>query len=222
MRLTWKLAALVVTSAGLSSAAYADGEFAITGGIGTIGGAIEGQVELNDLIQLRAGANYLAFDENIDVDDITYDGELDFSGFGAFVDVHPLGNSFFLTGGAYAGGKDIDLVASSTVPVEIGGVVFTPAEYGRLEGDVSFDDFAPFVGLGFDTTFEGNGNWGFNIVAGAAMFGSGDVTLDAVGGTLSNDPILQAELAREIQDIENEIEDYELWPVVQLGLSYRF
>ncbi|MEL7113778.1 MAG: hypothetical protein AAGK93_12720, partial [Pseudomonadota bacterium] len=54
------------------------------------------------------------------------------------------------------------------------------------------------------------------------VFGSGDVTLEAVGGTLSNDPILQAQLAQEIQDIENEIEDYELWPVVQVGLSYRF
>ena len=77
-------------------------------------------------------------------------------------------------------------------------------------------------GFGFDTTFTGSGHWGFHILAGAAVFGSGDVTLDAVGGTLSNDPVLQAELAREIQEIEDEIEDYELWPVVQVGLSYRF
>lgn len=222
MRLSMKLAALVLLSAGLSSTAMADGDFAITGGIGTMGGTVEGQFQVNDYFQFRAGANYLAFDEDIEVDDITYDGELDFSGFGAFVDVHPFGNSFFVTGGAYAGGKEIDLVASSTVAVEIGGVVFTPAEYGQLEGDVSFDDVAPFLGLGFDTTFEGSGNWGFNVLAGAALFGSGDVTLDAVGGTLSNDPILQAQLAQEIQDIENEIEDYELWPVVQVGLSYRF
>lgn len=212
--------ALAVT--GLSAAAFAEGDFAIIGSGGTMGGAIEGQVQINEYFQLRAGANYLAFDEDIDVDEITYDGELDFSGFGAFVDVHPFRNSFFITGGAYAGGKSIDLTASSTVPVEIGGVIFTPAEYGRLEGDVSFDDVAPFVGVGFDTTFEGSGHWGFSIVAGAAMFGSGDVTLEAVGGSLSNDPILQAQLQNEIADIEQEIEDYELWPVVQLGLSYRF
>lgn len=222
MRLSAKLMALALLATSLSHTAMAEGDFAITGGIGTMGGTVEGQFQVNEYFLLRAGANYLAFDEDIDVDDITYDGELDFSGFGAFVDVHPLGNSFYVTGGAYAGGKDIDLVASSTVAVEIGGVVFTPAEYGRLEGDVSFDDVAPFVGLGFDTTFEGSGNWGFNVLAGAALFGSGDVTLEAVGGTLSNDPILQAQLAQEIQDIENEIEDYELWPVLQVGLSYRF
>lgn len=217
-----KTSIAALSAFGLAGAAAADGDFAVTGGIGTIGGALEGQYQVNELFQLRAGVNYLTFDETIDVDDISYDGDLDFSGFGAFVDVHPFGGSFFVTGGAYAGEKSIDLIASSTVSVDIGGMTFTPAEYGRLEGDVSFDDVAPFLGLGFDTTFEGSGPIGFHILAGAAMFGSGDVTLEAVGGTLSNDPILQAELQQEIQDIEDEIEDYELWPVVQLGLSYRF
>ena len=217
-----KLSAAAAVLIGMSLPTVADGNFAVTGGVGTMGGAVEGQFEVNDFVQLRAGANYLAFDETIDSDDISYDGELDFSGFGAFVDVHPFGGSFFVTGGAYAGGKSIDLIASSDLSVEIGGAVFTPAEYGRLEGDVSFDDIAPFVGLGFDTTFEGSGNWGFNVLAGAAMFGSGDVSLEAVGGTLSNDPFLQTQLDQEIQSIEEEIEDYEFWPVVQVGLSYRF
>ncbi|MEO0450496.1 MAG: hypothetical protein AAFZ74_09310 [Pseudomonadota bacterium] len=222
MTIALRMVAAAAASFGLCATAAADGDFAVTGGVGTLGGTVEGQFQLNDYFQLRAGANYLSFDETIDVDEISYDGELDFSGFGAFVDVHPLGNSFFITGGAYAGGKDIDLIASSDVAVDIGGVTLTPAEYGRLEGDVSFEDIAPFVGLGFDTTFEGNGSWGFNLMAGAAFFGSGDVTLDAVGGTLSNEPFVQAAVAQEIQDIEAEIEDYEIWPVLQVGLSYRF
>ncbi|MEO0606901.1 MAG: hypothetical protein AAFY82_01620 [Pseudomonadota bacterium] len=212
----------LVAAATLTSAAYADGNFAVTGGIGTMGGSVEGQVRVSDFFQLRGGVNYLTFDETIDVDEISYDGELDFSGFGAFVDLHPFRNSFFVTGGAYAGDKTIDLLATSEVSVEIGDLLFTPAEYGRLEGDVSFDDVAPFVGAGFDTTFQGDGNWGFHILAGAALYGSGDVTLEAVGGTLSNDPLLQAQLEQEIRDIEEEIEDYEVWPVVQIGLSYRF
>jgi len=222
MRIQLKTTFLALAAFSISGLASAEGNFAITGGLGTMGGAVEGQVKVNDLIQFRAGANYLTFDETIDVDEISYDGDLDFSGFGAFVDVHPFGGSFFVTGGAYAGDKTIDLLATSDMSVEIGGQTFTQAEYGRLEGDVAFDDVAPFIGAGFDTTFQGGGNWGFHILAGAALFGSGDVTLDAVGGTLSNDPILQAQVAQEVQDIEDEIEEYELWPVVQIGLSYRF
>ncbi|MEL7545547.1 MAG: hypothetical protein AAGJ84_02775 [Pseudomonadota bacterium] len=219
---TSRMAALVLVSAAMSGTAMAEGNFALSGGVGTAGGTVEGQIRLNDRLQLRAGANYLAFDEDIDVDDITYDGELDISGLGAFVDVHPFGGSFFVSGGAMSGDKSIGLTASSTVPIEIGGVIFTPEEYGRLEGDVAFEDIAPFAGLGFDTTFQGRGHWGFSVMAGAALFGSGDVTLDAVGGTLSDDPLLQAALENEILEIEEEIEDYELYPVLQLGLSYRF
>lgn len=222
MTYSLRLVAASAIAAGFCAAASADGNFAVTGSVGTTGGAIEGQVKVNELFQLRAGANYLAFDETIDVDDISYDGDVDFSGFGAFVDVHPFGGSFFVTGGAYTGAKEIDLIATSDVAVDIGGVPFTPTEYGRLEGDVSFDDLAPFVGFGFDTTFEGSGNWGFSLVAGAALFGSGDVSLESVDGTRSNDPIVQAAIAQEVREIEDEIEDYELWPVLQVGLSYRF
>ena len=222
MTYSLRLVAASMIAAGFCAAASADGNFAVTGSVGTTGGAIEGQVKVNELFQLRAGANYLAFDETIDVDDISYDGDVDFSGFGAFVDVHPFGGSFFVTGGAYTGAKEIDLIATSDVAVDIGGVPFTPTEYGRLEGDVSFDDLAPFVGLGFDTTFEGSGNWGFSLVAGAALFGSGDVSLESVDGTRSNDPIVQAAIAQEVREIEDEIEDYELWPVLHVGLSYRF
>ena len=111
-----RISALLIAAAGLSTTAMAQ-DFALTGGVGTMGGTVEGQFQVNDWFQLRAGANYLTFDEDIDVDDITYEGDLDFSGLGAFVDVHPFGGSFFVTGGAHAGGKSIDLAASSTVSV---------------------------------------------------------------------------------------------------------
>lgn len=217
-----KAAALLLAAMSLSGTAIAERNFALTGGLGTAGGTAEAQIRLNDWVQLRAGGNYLAFDEDVDVDDITYEGELDLSGLGAFVDVHPLGGSFFVSGGAMSGSKSIDLTASSTLPIEIGGVTFTPEQYGQLEGDVSFDDVAPFAGVGFDTTFQGDGHWGFSLMAGAALFGSGDVSLESVGGTLSGQPALEAELEAEEQKIEDEIEDYELYPVLQVGLSYRF
>lgn len=222
MTYTLKCAIGAATLLALSGTAVADGNFAVTGGIGTAGGTLEGQVRLSDNFQLRGGVNYLKFDNEVDVDDINYDGDLDFSGLGAFVDVHPFGGSFFVSGGAYVGDKTFDFSATSTTAVDIGGVVFTPAEYGRLEGNTSWDDVAPFLGVGFDNTFTGSGNWGFSIVGGAALFGSGDVSLQSVGGTLSNDPLLTAELDAEIAEIEQEIEDYELYPIVQLGLSYRF
>lgn len=217
-----KLHSLLVAGVLAAGPAAADGNFAVTLGGGTTGGVVEGQVRLNDFLQLRGGGNYLSIGADVTEDDINYDGDFELSGGGAFVDLHPFRNSFMLSAGVLVGDKTFDFAATSDQAVSIGDIVFTPAEYGRLEGDTSWNDAAPFVGLGFDNTFSGSGNWGFSAVLGAAFLGSGEVVLRSVGGTLSDDPILREQLDIEAARLEEEIEDYEYYPVAQVGLSYRF
>jgi hypothetical protein len=52
--------------------------------------------------------------------------------------------------------------------------------------------------------------------------GSPQVDLTATGGTLSNDPNFQTQLAQEEQNLQDEISDYEVYPVVQAGLTFSF
>ena len=59
-------------------------------------------------------------------------------------------------------------------------------------------------------------------MAGAALFGSADVDLRSVGGTFSDDPALLAEIEEEEARIENDVEDYQVYPILTLGLNYRF
>lgn len=202
--------------------AQAGGDFALGVGGGTSGASLEAQYRFNDVVYLRASANTLSFSADTDVDDISYEGDLDFSGAGAFVDLHPFSNSFFLSGGAYFGTKEVGLSATPTAPVTVGDTTFTPDQVGRLEGDASFEDTAPFIGLGYDNTFTGDGHWGFRFMAGAALFGSADVSLASVGGTLSGDPTLQEEIAKEEARIEDDVEDYQVYPIVSVGFNYRF
>ena len=217
------LACLALTTlAPATASADEDGRLAVSGSIGSMGGAVELRGRLNDYVTVRGGANYFEYGTDVEVDDIDYDADLEFSGAGLFADLHPFANSFVVSGGAFFGGKEIGLETSPDESVEIGGIVFTPAEYGRLEGTTEFDDVVPYLGIGIDTSFTGSGNWGYSLMAGAAFLGSGKVTLDSVGGTLSDDPLLQQELSAEALKIQKEIEDYDVWPVVQVGLSYRF
>lgn len=215
-------AAAIAAAISYATPAAAEGNFAIGIGGGTPGGSLEGQFRLNDTIRLRAGANTLAFDADAEIDDIEYTGELDFTGGGAFADLHPFQNSFFITGGVYFGEKSIGLSAEPMEDVTIGDVVFTAEEYGRLEGSAEFEEAAPFLGLGFDNTFTGDGNWGFRGMAGVALFGSAEVELASIGGTLSNDPTLLAEIEAEVESIESDVEDYDLYPIIQIGLFRRF
>lgn len=83
------------------------------------------------------------------------------------------------------------------------------------------EETAPFIGLGWDTTFE-NPGIGFRFLAGAMFTGSPQVNLTSTGGSLSNDSNFQTQLAAEEQALQDEIDDYEVYPVVQAGLTFAF
>ncbi len=213
---------LLVAGIAAMSALPAAAQFAIGAGGGTTGGTLEAQVRITDFIGLRANGNYLKFDLDETYDDIDYTADLDLNSIGAFVDLRPFSNSFLITGGAYLGDKKIDGNAMPNGPVEIGNQTFTPDQIGTLNLAATADDVAPFLGLGFDSTFQGEGHWGFKLIAGAMFSGTPEVSLTSTGGTLSDDPNFQAELENERQNLQDDVDDFEVYPVLQLGLTYRF
>jgi len=213
------LAALAAGSAAAAGAAQA--QVAIGGGIGTTGASVEAQVKVAPGLNLRGGYNYFEYEADDTYDDIAYEGDLDLSTIGAFLDWHPFGNSFFLSGGAFIGEKGLALTATPTSNVEIGSQTFTPAQVGTLNMAADLEETAPFIGLGWDTTFE-NPGIGFRFLAGAMFTGSPQVNLTSTGGSLSNDSNFQTQLAAEEQALQDEIDDYEVYPVVQAGLTFAF
>jgi hypothetical protein len=52
--------------------------------------------------------------------------------------------------------------------------------------------------------------------------GKGDVDLDAEDGLLSDDAILQENLAIEEEKVEDDLDDFVVYPVVGLAVTYRF
>ncbi len=195
---------------------------ALGGQVGTTGAGLEVQVSVGPMFVLRGAVDTLGFDLDETFDDVDYSGRLDFDTVGAFVDLHPLANGFFVSGGAYLGQRKVSLTATPAAPVNIGGQSFTPEQVGSLNGEVSLKTLAPFVGLGFDNTFTRTSRWGFRALAGVAWSDEPEVDLDASGGTLSNDPAFRARLAEERASIQSDVEDYGFYPVFQLGLNYKF
>lgn len=217
-----RMIAMAALAAGSGlAAAVADAQVAISGSIGTTGGTAEAKVKVAPILAIRGGYNYFQYEADDTYDDIAYQGDLDLSTAGAFLDLHPFGNAFMLTGGAYFGEKTLDLFATPTANVEIGNQTFTPAQVGTLNMKGDLEDTAPFLGLGWDSSFDTKG-LSFRFIAGAMFTGTPDVSLTASGGTLSNDSNFQAQLAQEEQNLQSDVDDYEIYPVVQLGLNWAF
>ncbi|GAW42255.1 hypothetical protein SH203_02671 [Brevundimonas sp. SH203] len=215
------LAACLIPCA-VQAQAHDGGRFAVGAQIGTPGAGLQAQWALSPKLVLRGGYDVLNWDRDQSYKGIDYDAKIDFKSPGAFVDLHPFENGFLVSGGAYFGARRIDLDATPTSNVNVGGAVFTPAQVGTLTGRIDLAKTAPFVGVGYDNTFALNGRLGFRVLAGAAFGDKPKVDLDARGGTLSNDPVLRARLDDEEREIQDEADKYKVLPVVQAGLNFRF
>ncbi len=193
--------------------------------VGTAGLTVEGKYAVSNNLALRGGVNYLPV-SSIDqsYDGVDYNVDVNMLNAGGFADIYPFQNGFHLSGGVYAGDKSADLVGvpGPATTVEIGNTTYTGAEIGTLRGSVEYKDVAPFIGLGYDGFMNREKLWSFNARAGVMFIGKPDVTLNAEGGLVSTQPSVRAELDREEQNLQDELDKYQYYPVVSLGVTRRF
>ena len=221
-----KLAFLLAASTMLAAApAYAQStggvHVAVTGGTLGVGPEVGFRA---DNFGARANATFFGFGHEVESDGIIYDGDLKLRSYGAMADFYPFGGGFRLSAGARISRNRIELLASpSGETVEIGDEEFDSDDVGDIIGEVEAKKFAPMLTLGWATPAP-RGIY-FSIDAGAMFQGSPRVSELRTTGTFA-DPDLQAELDAELQreraEIEDDIDKYKVYPVLQLALGYRF
>lgn len=188
--------------------------------IGTLGAGVEINYPLSSVLSISAGINKFSQSEDDSIDGIDYDIDLDLQTISLFVNYHPFSGSFRLTAGAMINGNELSMAAKPNATYEIDGNVYTAAEVGDLEATVDFNSLAPYVGIGYGSGT--SSGLGFTFDLGVLMQGEPNVDLESTGGLLSNDPSFQADLEAEEEAAEDDIDDFTIYPVVAIGLSYRF
>ena len=183
---------------------------------GTYGIGLDLAFGLNKYVSVRGSLQSYDLDETTTEGGIDYDGTFNLGGVGLFVDLMPTGGAFRLTAGILDNRNRITLEAAPLGPQEIGGVVYTPAEIGTLNGAVEFDDQVLYLGIGVGDVARGK-RVGFLFDLGVVFQGSGDVLLESSTGLVN-----PADLEAEVAEIEADISDFDLWPVVSFGLAVRF
>jgi len=216
---------LLVLSALLScGAGCADlGGLAIAGKASTLGLGGEVATGITQNVNARVGVNMLDLDlDDIELDDVDYDIGLDFSSFSALVDWHVFDGSFRLTGGVVSMNHEVDMEGTGAAgeTVEIGDGTYTWANVGTLTGSAEIDDLAPYVGIGWGDLLSSKKKWGLYCDFGVVFTGSTDVKLTATGAGAT--PGLPADLAKERDDIKDELEAFKFYPVISLGLFFQF
>ena len=187
----------------------------------TLGAGLEAETSFSDTIGGRIGINYFEYDFNGTKDDIDYDFDVTLFSVSALLDWHPFKGGFRVSGGVLYNGNEIDADARSSATYEIGNSTYSASQVGSLTGEIDFNDIAPYAGVGWDTSFGKSGKFGLLVDAGVLYQGSPEVDFTANGPIASNQAFLN-DLAREEEDLENEIDEYEYYPVISIGFAYRF
>ncbi|QNN65574.1 hypothetical protein H9L12_03055 [Sphingomonas rhizophila] len=218
-----KLFATALVVLGLAAPAAAQessGGFSagVTGG--TLGIGPEVGYRMSDNFGVRGNVTFLGISRNVDSDDISYDGDLKLKSGGVMVDVHPFGGGFRLSAGARVNRNRVKLVAKPTDDVEVGDETYTPEEVGTLSGTVKANKLAPTLTLGWGGGLSRGLKVG--IEAGGMFQGSPTVKDLRATGLLASDPDFQASLRREEEEVEDDIDKFKIYPIVQLSIGYRF
>ncbi len=186
---------------------------------GTLGLGIEGMWRPIPWLDLRVGANMFDYDDSGSQAGINYDATLQLETFYATGNfLFPL-SPFRVTVGAFSNGNEFQMSSLPAASFDIGNGVFTPADVGTLRSTISFEEAAPYLGVGFD--FSIAGKVGLNLDFGVLWQGEPIATLTA-SGSLANDQDFMNELEAERLQLEAEYEDYKAFPVVSLGFTVNF
>lgn len=198
------------------------------GGIGvsahasTLGYGPELNFTLNPYLVLRFDYNYYNdYSYTTTKDQIKYDAHLHLNNYGAALDWHPFAGVFLVSLGVFKDNNYINAVAVPQQTYTIDGQTFTASEVGTLAGHITFNSWAPYFGFGLNTLGSTDKGVGLELGVGVFYQGSPSVALQA-HGPITQVPGLGQATQDEQQKLDDQWNSYKYYPVVNIGLVFRF
>jgi len=211
------------------------GDIAVGLVAGTAGAGAELTYGVAKDVNLRGTLRGFDYSYDFTEDNIRYEGDLKLRNGGLTVDWFPFSGSFRLSAGAMYNGNEVKARAKpETLPAtyEIGNDTYEVD--GEINASIDWDKFAPYLGIGWGNAVAKNSNWSFSFDLGVMFTGEPSADLSASGryrvngGAYQdvdlnnpNNPFTQ-DIERETASLNDEIKDAKFYPVVQLGVHYKF
>ena len=202
---------------------------------GTLGVGVNAGYDISNDLAIRGLVNYFNLDFDKKKAGNEYKGEVDLRSVGLVLDWHPFWGAFRVSGGAFLNDNRL---SASTEGVDLG------IGLGEYNADLNFRmDFAktaPYLGIGW-TSGRGRGGLGFTADIGALIRsaprvsangqaegcefavssdGAAEVDCSGIAGVVAGE--LRNNLEREHRELREDLDKLKFYPVVSLGVSYRF
>jgi len=189
--------------------------------VGTLGPGADLTIGLiPERLNFRLNANYLKYSYEKEISDINYDIDLDFSSLLFMLDWHPFANNFRISAGGIRNDSKTTVEGTPTESVTIGDHKYPPGLVGSLSGKVDFQDWAPYIGIGFGDAVDKDVSFSFIFDLGV-IIQTVDVTLTANGPAQAL-PGFQEDLKKQEVEIEDDLNALNIYPVLAFGIAYYF
>lgn len=184
--------------------------------VGTLGFGIDATYGITETLNIRGQYNSIGFDADDTDGGLNYNYDLDWNTYGILVDWHPFSGGFRISAGYFINNNEVTGEANGT-NVEVGNTTYSGTV--GLRSALTFDSSAPYFGIGWGNAAEKNNRLSFMFELGALLQGSSKVSLIE---TSSTKIVSQADLDVESAQLEADISEFDVYPVVTVGLAYQF
>jgi hypothetical protein len=207
---------------------------------GTLGVGAELVTPLSRRTNLRVDSHFFNYAQTVDQDGISYNANLRLRDFRASYDIFPFGGGFRLSGGV-AMYNQFNVKALATVPsnkaITLNDVDYFSSPTNPLRGNATVaygNKVAPTVTFGWGNAIPRSGrHLAFPVEIGAAFTGTPKFDLaidpsssacDAQGNCqpVANFSAFNTDKAAQIKKINNDIEPFRFYPIINFGVTYRF
>jgi len=216
------------TAALLSATATAAPNDYLAAGIhaGTLGPGIDIAYNLSEKLNVRGVINSFNTDYDDQIDDFDYDFDADLQTAGLMLDWHLFSGGFRVTGGVLINNNELQGTATPQGggSVEFGGQTFNASDFGDVTASVKFEEVTPYLGIGWGNLFNGS-RLSFTVDAGVVFQGTPEADISATaapGAPAGTQALLDSAIDDEIVNVQNDLDNFELYPLIQVGLTYRF
>ena len=217
-------AIVTLCSASTTQADNGKNKFALGIGAGTTGYSISGTFGLTKTTNLRA--IYASYDDTLNETNsgIDYVYDLDLSTTSLLLDWHPFKGRFRLSAGVVNNGNEYRATAAqNTGSITVGNQTFSTAQLGTLKAEVDTDSVVPYLGIGWGNAISQKGGaLSFSADIGVIFQGDPTVTLTTEGTDASIQSQVTTQLAVEKSQLEDDLDDFKFYPVVNISMAYRF
>jgi hypothetical protein len=209
---------------------------------GTLGLGLEADYKINKNFNVRLQANSYSYSDEFEEDGIDYDGEIDLSTAGLIIDWRPFKSTFRVSAGLYNNGNKLfgRGIDDGNQSYDIGNAEYRSVASDPLIIEANVDlgkNMAGYLGLGWGNAAPSG--WMYSFEVGVIFAGKPDVSMGASGSAIvsvsgidqqfslsdSSNPLVQElneNIRAEEKALESDISDFEMYPVISLGIGYRF